>query len=208
MSTIVDPPRPLSAGQRTALLYRMLVVRHFAEHHAPVPSPNPDDAEVIFHLGEEATAAGVLTALRPGDAMMDSTGPRAFDLARNDLRAQRATVTVCLHQGDAPDWLSRAERAHLPLLCLRDDPDEPVDGLDVEAVLPRISEGLRVIRAGAGPCLLSLRIDGPADPVETLVVRMRAAHQLDDNALRAINAAALVQVAAALSAGCGRSAKR
>lgn len=207
-TTIVDPPRPLSAGQRTALLHRMLVVRHLAERHAPVLGPNPGDAGVTFRVGEEATAAGVLAALGPGDAVLQSAGPRAFALARDDLRAHRTTVTVCLCEDDDADWPA-AERGRLPMLCLRPEgapgtahahPGESVDGLDVEAVLPHVCGSLRAIRAGAGPSLLDLRVDGTADPIETLVVRMFAAHQLDDNALLAIDAAALAQVTAALTA--------
>ena len=216
MSTMItDPPRPLPAGQRTALLHRMLVMRHLAEHHAAMLSPNPGDAEVTFHVGEEATAAGVLAALGPGDAMMQSTGPRAFNLARDDLRAHRAAVTVCLCEDDDHDWLAAARRSRLSMLCLRPgrDPgtvrhasDETVDGSDVEAVLPHICGTLRAIRAGAGPCRLNLRTDGPADPIDTLVVRMIAAHQLDDNALHAIDAAALARARAALANAPARRA--
>jgi hypothetical protein len=213
--TTTDPPRPLSAGQRTALLHQMLVVRHLAEHRAAVPSPNPDGAEVDFHVGEEAAAAGVLTALGPCDAMVPPAGfPRAFDLARDDLLAHRAAVTVCLVEDDGDDWMDVARRGRLPMLFCRrpdgdpgaghhPDPDETVDALDVEAVLSRVRESLRVIRAGAGPCLLGLRTDGAADPVQTLVVRMFAAHQLDDNALRAIDADARARVVVALSAASG-----
>jgi hypothetical protein len=211
-------PHPFPAGQRTVLLHRMLVVRHLAEHHAATPSPNPGDVTVDFRVGEEAAAAGVLTALGPCDAMVAPEGfTRAVALAREDLRVHRATVTVCLFEDDADDWLDVARRDRLPMLfCRRSDhgsaadpheplPEETIDSGDVEAVLPRIRESLRTIRAGGGPGWLSLRTGAPADPVETLVVRMFAAHQLDDNALRAIDADADAQVAAMLAAPSGGS---
>lgn len=44
-----------------------------------------------------------------------------------------------------------------------------------------------------------------AGPVEALVVRMFAAHQLDENALRAIDAHAVAQVAAMTAAPSGGS---
>jgi hypothetical protein len=211
-------PRPLPAGLRTVLLHRMLVVRHLAEHHAAMPSPNPGDVTVDFRVGEEAAAAGVLSALGPCDAMVPAAGcTRAVALAREDLRAHRSTVTVCLYEDDTDDCLAVAWRDRLPMLfCRRPGhdsdarpheplPGETVDSLDVEAVLPRIREGLRTIRAGGGPGRLSLRTGALADPVETLTVRMFAAHQLDDNALSAIDADAVAHVAAMLAAPSGGS---
>jgi|tagenome__1003787_1003787.scaffolds.fasta_scaffold20460584_2 hypothetical protein len=198
-------PPPLSAVQRTELLHRMLIARHLAERHAAAP--------VDFHVGEEAAVVGVLSALGPYDAVLPDAGlARAVELARADLRAHRDAVTVCLFDaeaGDAADRLDVARRAGLPMLFCRRArsgpaagseplPADTVDALDVEAVLPGARASLHAVRCGAGPRLLGLCATGGTahpDPIELLVVRMYAAHQLDDNALRAIDADAAARTA-------------
>jgi hypothetical protein len=210
-TTTVGDSRALPARQRTAMLHQMLVVRHLAEHHVGVSSPNRDDCGVDFQVGEEAVAAAVLASLGPCDAMVTPAGsPRALDQARGDLLAHRDAVTACLFRGDGGDWPDVAWCDRLPMLFCRRSTEGPatdrpplggetVDGLDVEAAFPRVQRRLRAIRAGDGPGLIWLRTDRTADPVDMLVVRMVAAHQLDDNALRAIDADAAAVAEAAVA---------
>jgi hypothetical protein len=58
--------RPL-AVRRTDLLRRMLLVRHFTEHAAPVLIAGH---ELCFRSGEEAVAAGAWAALGPADVIL------------------------------------------------------------------------------------------------------------------------------------------
>jgi pyruvate dehydrogenase E1 component alpha subunit len=99
-------------------------------------------------------------------------------------------------------------------------PAETVDGMDVEAVVQAAWATVRPIRAGAGPRLIELRIhgfharsmfhdrrpavpdDGPddqRDPIQILADRMHNDHQLDDNALQAIDLDVAAHVNAALA---------
>jgi TPP-dependent pyruvate/acetoin dehydrogenase alpha subunit len=223
MSTVHPvQPHPSSAAQRTELLHRMLLVRHLTEHHAAAPGT----VQVHFHAGEEAVAAGVLAALGPSDAIVSTdqdpalaTGfPLAIELARDDMRSHRPGVTVCLFEasGDpvAP-WLDVARQGQLPILFCgvagshpepagqESFPDDTADCFDVEAVLSATQTSLHKVRDGGGPRLLGLggNYGEPRpDPIEVLVLRMVTDHQLDDNALRAIDANAAGRVEAALAA--------
>jgi TPP-dependent pyruvate/acetoin dehydrogenase alpha subunit len=219
-------PHPSSAVQRTELLHRMLLVRHLTKHHAAAPGTASGDFQVHFHAGEEAVAAGVLAALGPSDTIVSTdpdpalaTGfPLAIELARDDVQSHRPGVTVCLFEasGDpvAP-WLDVARQGKLPILFCgmtgshpetagqESFPDETADSFDVEAVLSATHTSLRKVRDSGGPRLLGLggnhRAPRP-DPIEVLVLRMVTDHQLDDNALRAIDSHAAGHVEAALAA--------
>jgi hypothetical protein len=222
MSTVHPvQPHPVSAVRRTELLHRMLFVRHLTKHHAAVPG----DFQVYFHAGEEAVAAGVLAALGPSDAIVSTdqhpapaTGfALAIELARDEVQSHRPGVTVCLYEasGDAVNpWLDVARRGQLPILFCgvagsHPDPagqeqfsDETADRFDVEAVLSATQTSLHMVRDGGGPRLLGLGGSHGApglDPIDVLVVRMITAHQLDDNALRAIDINAAGRVEAALA---------
>jgi hypothetical protein len=219
-------PHRSSALQRTELLHRMLLVRHLTRHHAAAPGTASGDFQVHFRPGEEAVAAGVFAALGPSDTMVSTdpdpalaTGfPLAIELARDDVESHRPGVTVCLFEasGDpvAP-WLEAARRGQLPILFCgmagshpetagqEPFPDETADSFDVEAVLSATHTSLRKVRDGGGPRLLSLDGDHRTplpDPIEVLVLRMVTDHQLDDNALHAIDTHAAGHVEAALAA--------
>jgi hypothetical protein len=75
---------------------------------------------------------------------------------------------------------------------------EPVDGHDVEAVLINASRAAQSVRSGSGMRLVEFDMSGRLDPVEVLTIRMRAADELDDSAIRAIDDYAIRLVRAAL----------
>jgi len=128
-------PRPLSAWQRTALLHRMLLIRHLMEREMVTPDTN--------HRGP-------------------------------------MPVLLC-HSASVPATASSWDRAPLSV----------ADALNVEAVLRLTRLILQAARTGAGPRRLGLCTAGfldRDDPVDVLVKRMYADHQLDDNALQAIDA--------------------
>ncbi|MET0496143.1 MAG: hypothetical protein ABW000_23705 [Actinoplanes sp.] len=204
----------------------MLLVRHLIEHHVAATGIVSGESRARLHAGEEAVAAGVLAALGPSDAMvstddspaLDISFSRAVELARDDVQSRRPGVTVCLFAagGDpVATWLDAARREQLPILfcgvggdCSEPDelsslPDETAACFDVEAVLSATRTGLREVRDNGGPRLLGLSGNfGPPrlDPIEVLVARMVTDHQLDDNALRAIDTNAAARVEAALAA--------
>ncbi|MEU8227961.1 hypothetical protein AB0C12_00005 [Actinoplanes sp. NPDC048967] len=180
---------PATAAQRTELLHRMLLLR----------AGDQDPA----HRGEEAIAVGLRSALGPGDTV--AAGPvLAVELAHDDVRRHRPAVTVCFVGDEAAPGLTsclgRAIDDRLPVLfCCAGrhgtDPDGlpagTVDGADIEAVTRAALTAVHPVRAGAGPRLLHFRTyaraDSPRhDPIRILVDRMRTDHQLDDNALAAI----------------------
>ncbi|MGX6607374.1 hypothetical protein ACWKSP_35395 [Micromonosporaceae bacterium Da 78-11] len=219
-------PHPCSAVQRTTLLHRMLLVRHLTEHHAAATSTVSDEFRARLHAGEEAVAAGVLAALGPSDAIVStdetpalaSGFPRAIELARDDVRSRRPGVTVCLFEaggGPVAAWLDAARQEPLPILfcgvaggCPKPDElpsfrDETAACFDVEAVLSATQTSLRKVRDNGAPRLLSLIGDNGSprlDPIDVLVARMVMDHQLDDNALQAIDTNAAARVEAALAA--------
>ncbi|WP_213006606.1 hypothetical protein [Paractinoplanes toevensis] len=171
----------------TELLHRMLVARHFAERGVPVPVL--EDLDFVIGLGEEAVLIGLSAALASTDA-----------LVRHHLPADHAGVpgslVVCVHE--RPGRLPVSFRPALTTEEPEPASAEAIDGLDVEAVLACASRIARAVRSGGGTGLMELDVSGPADPIEILTVRMRAAHELDDNALRAIDGHATRQVLAAL----------
>jgi pyruvate dehydrogenase E1 component alpha subunit len=100
-------------------------------------------------------------------------------------------------------------------------PAETVDGMDVEAVVQAAWATVRPMRGGGGPRLLELQIHGfraqsmyhddrrpggaegirgdQRDPIQILADRMHNDHQLDDNALEAIDLDVTAHVDAALA---------
>ncbi|MEU7909202.1 hypothetical protein [Actinoplanes sp. NPDC049118] len=149
--------------------------------------------------GEEAVAVGVSTALRPSDMLLLADDEADSECDAGLIPGPEAVV-VRLLATSVSDAAARLEaaRRHQPwtLILLWATTDEigrrgTVDGFDVEAVLSATAAGLRAVRAGNGPLLLRLRTDDQGqqpDPIETLVVRMTMAHQLDTDALQAIDA--------------------
>jgi hypothetical protein len=166
-------------------------------------------ARVAAYAGNAPTAAGLC---RDADTPPDGLA-LAVESALADLAAGRPGATVCLVDAetvtgaDLGHHLDVAAHDQLPVLfcCQNDHTAEgwpaasdgagTVDGLDVEAVAAAADAMLHSLRAGGGPRLLRLRTDAGRDPVEVLAARMRNDHQLDDNALAAIDrdAAALAR---------------
>lgn len=191
--------RPLAVW-RTDLLRRMLLVRHFTEHAAPVPIAGH---ELCFRSGEEAVAAGAWAALGPADVLL----PAGEEFLRNPdagwadtagrYTGPGAAVIFLLPDQDVRDAsaaLAAARRRRLPVLLCQEyvsgsAAPAAVDGRDVEVVWTAVRERLRAPRT-AGPYLLGIHTGdtrGWADPVAILAARMYADHQLDANALRAID---------------------
>ena len=200
---------PASAAQRTDLLHRMLLLRH---------SPEPE-----AHLGEgdEAVAVGLRCALGPADTLVPAhrhDGPAlAVELAHDDVLRNRSAVVVCfVGAHETPGLATTLDQAiedRLPVLfCCADQhdahpagaealPAETVDGTDVEAVALAALTAVHPVRAGAGPRLLHFRTYAQRpeplhDPIRILADRMRTDHQLDDNALAAIEKHVAAQVGA------------
>jgi pyruvate dehydrogenase E1 component alpha subunit len=193
---------PATAAQRTELLHRMLLLRLGGQDGT--------------HRGEEAITVGLRCALGPADTVTE--GPaQAVELAQDDVLRHRPAVTVCFVGDDAAPGLStclhHAIGDRLPVLfCCADQheahprgtaglPAETVDGTDVEAVTRAALTAVHPVRAGAGPRLLHfrtyLRAEAPLhDPIRILADRMRADHQLDDNALAAIEKHVTAQLGA------------
>jgi TPP-dependent pyruvate/acetoin dehydrogenase alpha subunit len=222
--------RPATAAQRTELLHRMLLVRRFEERRIERGDTATIGDGADLHLGEEAIAVGVMTALGPADTVVGEFS-RAVDQARTDVLDGRPSVTVCLFGGavTGPRFTESVDIAilrQLPVLfCCANDrenasavgsaglPAETVDGMDVEAVVQAAWATVRPTRAGGGPRLLELQTHGggpgdPRDPIRILADRMRNDHQLDDNALEAISldVAAHLDAAAALLRPAGATA--
>jgi hypothetical protein len=134
------------------------------------------------------------------------------------VQSRRPGVTVCLFEAGGDPvvaWLDAARQEQLPILfccvagaCPAPDElpsslDETAACFDVEAVLSAAQTGLRQVRDYGAPRLLSLsgNCGSPRlDPIEVLVARMVTDHQLDDNALRAIDTNAAARVQAAMAA--------
>lgn len=196
---------PATAAQRTDLLHRMLLLRH-----CPEPAAT---------LGAEAVAVGLRCALGPADTLVPADrrdGPaRAVELAHDDVLRHRFAVVACFVgvHGTAglAATLGEAIASRLPVLfCCADQDDahpagaeslpaETVDGTDVEAVALAALTAVHPVRAGAGPRLLHFRTyagesEPVHDPIRILADRMRADHQLDDNALAAIEKHVAAQV--------------
>jgi TPP-dependent pyruvate/acetoin dehydrogenase alpha subunit len=188
---------PATAAQRTELLHRMLLLRRGEEHDV--------------QPGEEAVAVGLRCALGLSDTLVPAHRPGgpalAVDLAAEDVLRHRPAVTVCLVCEDTTAGLTgtlgQAVEERLPVLfCCADRyeaqpagadrlPTETVDGTDVEAVTLAAHAALHPVRAGAGPRLIHFRTyaDEPGqvhDPIRILADRMRTDHQLDENALTAL----------------------
>jgi TPP-dependent pyruvate/acetoin dehydrogenase alpha subunit len=171
----------------TDLLHRMLVARHFAERGVPVPVL--EDLDFLIGLGEEAVLIGLSAALAPTDALVRHHPPAGHV-------AVPGSLVVCVHErpGRFPVSFRPAAAGAEPAPAAA----EAIDGLDVEAVLAGARRAARAVRSGGRTRLMELDVTGPADPIEILTVRMRAAHELDDNALRAIDGHATRQVLTAL----------
>jgi TPP-dependent pyruvate/acetoin dehydrogenase alpha subunit len=180
---------PATAAQRTELLHRMLLLRR------------GEDAA----RGDEAVTVGLRCALGPADTLVPAGRPGgpawAVELAQDDVLRHRLAVVVCLvGRHETPTLaapLDHALQDRLPVLfCCADQhgtglPADAVDGSDVEAVARAALTAVHPVRAGAGPRLLHFRTYAPRpgqlhDPIRILADRMRTDHQLDDNALAAI----------------------
>lgn len=205
-----------TAARRTGLLHRMLLVRRL-EQRLLRPVPAGDEAVAVGLLSvlgpqDAVVSAGVrpwhavgAAALLFGADVTNAPGPaEAVAAARRKARAgDRRVVAVCIPGADL-DRASFASPAYagLPVLFCRGEHlvasgRSPVvsvlsvDSGDVEAIAGAAAAEVGELRTGAGPCLLGLRAaDADVDPVELLAARMRTDHQLDDNALRAIDRAA------------------
>ena len=198
---------PATAAQRTDLLHRMLLLRHS-------PEPEADLGE-----GDEAVAVGLRCALGPADTLVPAhrrDGPAlAVELAHDDVLRHRSAVVVCFVGAHGTPGLAttldHAIEDRLPVLfCCADQhdahpagaealPAETVDGTDVEAVALAALTAVHPVRAGAGPRLLHFRTYAQRteplhDPIRILADRMRTDHQLDDNALAAIEKHVAAQV--------------
>jgi len=182
--------RPLPVRQRTLLLHRMLLLRHLTEGlHQPAQ--------------DEALAAGVVSALGPGDTLVAAGWP--------------ASLLLGGHPGTAGPGQAGVAALHLPpaatgsgpgvLFCpvhhLRSTaPSEAtaeVPGSDVEAITCTAAADVAAVRGGAESCLLELE-ESDDDPVELLAARMRVDHQLDDGALWAMDRAAAARATVLLGA--------
>lgn len=62
-----------------------------------------------------------------------------------------------------------------------------MNGFDVEDLLSAVEDALGAVRTGDGARAVLVRLDESTDPIDVLVTRMRIDHQLDENALRAID---------------------
>jgi TPP-dependent pyruvate/acetoin dehydrogenase alpha subunit len=196
---------PATAAQRTELLHRMLLLRRAGEQGT--------------QRGEEAVTVGLQCALGPSDTLVPAHRPGgpalAVELASDDVLRHRPAVIVCFVGEDgtpAPaTTLDLAVQERLPVLfCCADQrdgrpagceclPAEAVDGTDVEAVTLAARTAVHPVRAGAGPRLLHFRtyVAEPGalhDPIRILAERMRTDHQLDDNALAAIEKHVAAQI--------------
>ncbi|GIF25522.1 TPP-dependent pyruvate/acetoin dehydrogenase alpha subunit [Actinoplanes tereljensis] len=171
----------------TDLLHRMLVARHFAERGVAVPVL--EDLDFVIDLGEEAVLIGLSAALAHTDALVR-------DPAKVDLAAVPGSLVVCVRK--LPGRLPVSFRPASEGTAMESGAGESVDGLDVEAVLACAGRAARAVRADGGVRWMDLDVSGAVDPIEILTVRMRAAHELDDNALLAIDRHATRQVLAAL----------
>ncbi|MGA5298287.1 hypothetical protein ACPCHT_00080 [Nucisporomicrobium flavum] len=180
------------AARRTALLHRMLLVRHL---EASLDQPAHD----------EALTAGVVSALGAGDTLVcPRTGwPLALLFGGRITTAPITTGVLAVELVDAgggPGVLFCRARQVPPT----PPPPAPsvIDSVDVEAIARTAWTGLAAVRGGAPACRFTLRAAAAGDdPVELLAARMRLDHQLDDGTLRAIDRDARAHVAALLQAG-------
>ncbi|AGL16955.1 hypothetical protein [Actinoplanes sp. N902-109] len=185
----------LRAPQRTELLHRSLLVRHLGERWVAGTAPV-----------DEVAAVSLLTALGPGDVLVVAdAGARRAAAAAAQLFGTDVTVTDAPARVAVPDGERLVHAVCAPvgphelILVL---PGSPVtgsrrtafvpllslDGADVETSTCAATAAVAAARAGTGPTALGLRAPAPGcDPVRVLVNRMRADHQLDEHALRAID---------------------
>ena len=180
---------PLPVRQRTLLLHRMLVLRHLAE---ALHRPDRD----------EALAAGVVSALGPGDTLVAAGWPAALLLAGHPGAAGAGHAGVSALRlpptGDAGAGVLFCP-VHHPSAAPARDAAAAVPGSDVEAITCTAAADVAAVRHGADACLLSLEI-AEDDPVELLAARMRVDHQLDEGALRAMDRDAAARATALVAA--------
>ncbi|GAA2565149.1 hypothetical protein GCM10010435_42280 [Winogradskya consettensis] len=165
--------RRRSAAERTALLHHLLLTRHLAERNVTVPGG------LTCRLGEEAVNVAVSVALGPLDEVVTTpfhppTGLFAILVSRPAGRSSPEPtrhVSISIERTSAGDETAR----------------EAVNSLDVEDLLSAVQQALGAVRTGDCARAVLVRLDESADPIDVLVTRMRIDHQLDDNALRAID---------------------
>lgn len=200
--TRTSPAPHLLAQRHTDLLRRMLIARHFTECHAPVPVPGRAGLALDIDHGEEAMLVGLSAALVPPDMLLRSHLPvghaPAGEAGGPGMLLVRVDDPAPEHPGHLCVLFSETAAA-ISAVPTR-SPVEPVDGRDVEAVVASAHHLAQAVRSRHGQCLLDLNMSGRLDPIDVLTVRMRAARELDDNALRAIDDNALRLVETALAA--------
>ena len=180
---------PLPVRQRTLLLHRMLLLRHLTEGlHRPAH--------------DEALAAGVVSALGPGDTLVAAGWPASLLLgghpgAAGPGRAGVAALHLPPAAGSGPGVLFCPVH-HLRSTAASESTDEVPDS-DVEAITCTAAADVAAVRGGAESCLLALE-ETDDDPVELLAARMRVDHQLDDGTLRAMDRAAAARATVLLGA--------
>lgn len=188
MSRLVGT-HPLPARQRTLLLHRMLLLRHLSEGlHRPPPGDVPaEQSHRSAH--DEALAAGVMSALGPGDTLVAAGWPATLLLRGHTGTtgagpARVAALRLPPAGGSWPGVL------FCPVLHLRatapSEATAAVPAGDVEAITCTAAADVAAVRGGAEACLLALEA-ADDDPVELLAARMRVDHQLDDGTLRAMD---------------------
>ncbi|MEV6597829.1 hypothetical protein AB0M36_13275 [Actinoplanes sp. NPDC051346] len=178
----------------------------------------PQDALVAAGHGGAWRAVGAAAQLFGGDVTAAHNPAEAWETARAMARGGRRRIVAVCAPGPGPlagvfAGLSAGPvpaAACLPVLFCRGDRLETPDcspiatvlsvaGDDVEAVAGAVTTEISTLRVAAGPCLLGVRTPRPGhDPVALLAARMHTDHQLDDNALRAIDRDAAAQVEAVL----------
>lgn len=165
--------RRRSAAERTALLHHLLLTRRLAESNVTVPRG------LTCPIGGEAVNVAVSVALGPLDEVVAApthppTGLLAIVVSR---LAGRSSPEPTCHLSIRIERLSPGNETACDL----------VNGFDVEDLLSAVEDALGAVRTGDGARAVLVRLDESTDPIDVLVTRMRIDHQLDENALRAID---------------------
>ncbi|BCY09437.1 hypothetical protein [Actinoplanes sp. L3-i22] len=160
----------LPALERTDLLHRMMVLRRLAALSRPPRRP-----------GTEAVVAGIGTALGPADTLL-IVGRRPLPVA---VDPPPRTVSVQLARFAGPDRVCALFTRHHGRIRRT----LTVEGWDVEAVAAAAAGAAQAVRAWDSTWMLTM-VTGAGrehlDPIAALIARMRLDHQLDENAVAAI----------------------